>query len=53
MDYAIAIFFACLWGISLAWAWGLGWESGYHTADENHKWSRWILRRHENRNMKF
>lgn len=53
MDYLLVGFVTCLWLLTLTLAWGLGWVRGYDTAEENSKWSRWLLRQYENRSIRF
>lgn len=53
MDYALVVFLTALWGLSLALAWTFGWAKGWETSQQEHKWSRWLLRQYENRSVRF
>lgn len=53
MDYALVVFLAALWALTLVLAYGLGWVAGHQTAEDNHRWNRWFLRKIENRSTRI
>jgi hypothetical protein len=53
MDYLAVLFVVALWALTLALSWSFGWLRGYDAADENHRWSRWLLRQYTNRSVRF
>jgi hypothetical protein len=53
MDYFAVLFVVALWGLTLALSWSCGWLRGYDTAEENQRWSKWLLRQYTNRSIRF
>jgi hypothetical protein len=42
-----------LWLCTVVLAYGTGWVKGFDTCEENHRWSRWLLRQYANRSIRF
>jgi hypothetical protein len=53
MDPLLIALFALMWLFTTVLAFGTGWVRGYDTANEKHRWSRWLLKRHQNRSITF
>lgn len=53
MDALLVGFLLALWACTLVLAYGTGWLRGHDVAADNHRWNRWLLRRHENRSTRF
>ena len=53
MDPLAIALFGLLWLCTTVLAYGTGWIRGYDTANEKHRWSRWLLKRQQNRSITF
>lgn len=53
IDYLLVIILVLLWACTLVLAYGEGWVRGFKTSDENHRWSRWLLRNAINRSTRL
>ena len=53
MDAALIVFLTLLWACTTVLAYGTGWLRGHETADDNHRWHRWLLKREQNRSTRF
>jgi hypothetical protein len=53
MDPLAIALFALMWICTTVLAFGTGWVRGYDTSNEKHRWSRWLLKRQQNRSVRF
>lgn len=53
MTYLIAAWALCVLAILVALAWSIGFNAGYERCREDERWTRWFLRREENRNTRI
>ena len=53
MDYLTVIAIAVTWLITVVGAYSAGWITGHDVAETRHKWNRWLLRKYENRSVRF
>ena len=42
-----------VWISTVVLAYGTGWVKGFDTSEENHRWTRWLLRSYQNRSVRF
>ena len=53
MDYFLVVLLAVMWLSTVIGAYSSGWMNGYDKAQAQHRWSRWLLRKYENRSVRF
>jgi hypothetical protein len=53
METFLPLFLGLMWACSLVLSYGVGWLRGYDVADDNHRWSRWLIKREQNRSVRF
>lgn len=53
METFLPAFLLALWVCTTVLAYGTGWLRGHETADDNHRWHRWMLKREQNRSHRF
>jgi hypothetical protein len=53
MSAFFALLVVATWVGTVVLAYGSGWVKGHDTSEANHKWNRWLLRKYENRSVRF
>ena len=53
MEPIALLLLVLMWLCTVVLAFGTGWVRGYDTATEKHRWSRWLLKRQQNRSITF
>ncbi len=53
MDYLLVALLAAMWLCTVVGAFSAGWMSGWDKSQADHKWNRWLLRKYENRSVRF
>jgi len=52
-DAAAVVAVVLFWLSTLVLAYGRGWLAGFYTSENNHRWSRWLLRNNYNRSTRL
>jgi hypothetical protein len=53
MDYLVVALLAAMWISTVVGAFAAGWTTGWDKSQAAHKWNRWLLRKYENRSVRF
>lgn len=53
IDYALVAIIAFMWASTVVLAYGTGWLKGHEISEQNHRWSRWLIRHEFNRKTRL
>lgn len=52
-DYDLVFLLTAMALCAVIGAYAAGWNRGYDTANKEHRWARWIIRREQQRNIRL
>lgn len=53
IDYFIVLLLTAMWLCSVIGAFAVGWNTGWDKCNKHHRWSKWLIKREEQRNIRI